>query len=66
MIAREEAWRAIDDHRKSCIFSEEDCAARLRTVEISLGRLVGFMIGSGVLGGVAGGLTSTASKLLFQ
>jgi hypothetical protein len=57
-IAAEEAYRAIHKHAQECSFAKEEISKRLRYVEISLARLVGFLIGSGVLGGIAGGLTA--------
>ena len=64
MLAREEAWRAINEHAEHCSFSTDDHSNRLRQVEISMGRLIGFMLGSGALGGATGGLAAAAIKLL--
>jgi hypothetical protein len=64
MVAREEAWRAINEHTQHCPFVADKINDRLRTVEISMGRLIGFMLGSGALGGAAGGIAAAAVKLL--
>lgn len=56
MVARREAYAVIKDHLALCPFAKLDIEQRLRTVEINYARLVGFMAGSGILGGAAGGL----------
>jgi len=58
MIAREEANGAILQHIHLCPFSVDDVNKRLRTIEMGLAKLVGFMIGSGLLGGVAGAVVN--------
>lgn len=62
MVAREEAWKAIAEHTKACPLSTDQIGVRLRTVEISIGRLIGFMLGSGLLGGAAGGIAAGIVK----
>lgn len=58
MIARDEAERAIIQHLTLCPFASADVDKRLRSVEVRFGTLIGFMFGSGALGGLAGaGLT---------
>ena len=61
MLARDEANRAILAHLQLCPLTRDNIANRLRTLEISYGRLIGFLLGSGILGGAAGGI---AAKLL--
>ena len=58
MIARDEARRAIIEHLHLCPFSLDNLNERLRTIEMSFSRLVGFMLGSGLLGGVAGSIVA--------
>ncbi len=58
MIAREESWRAIDQHAATCPLQRDKISERLRTLEISYGRLLGFLLGSGALGGVTGAVVS--------
>jgi hypothetical protein len=55
-LAREEAYKAIAEHTKICPFATEDYSRRIRACEISLARLLGFMAGTGLLGGLVGGL----------
>lgn len=57
LIARQEADRSIKDHLQLCPLVTLQVENRLRCVEVSLGRLIGFMLGSGILGGIAGGLS---------
>lgn len=64
LIAREEAWRVIAEHARSCPLATGDVEARLRGVEISLGRLIGFMLGAGILGGAAGGVVAAGVKAI--
>jgi len=62
-VARDEAGRIIVQHLTLCPFATLDIEKRLRSLELRFVTLIGFMLGSGVLGGVAGvGL----SKLLGQ
>jgi len=58
MIAREEALRVIDRHTEQCPFSLSRVEYRVRCLEISYGRLIGFLLGAGILGGTAGGIVS--------
>jgi hypothetical protein len=58
MIARDEARKVILEHLTLCPFAAEDVAKRVRAIEITLGRLIGFMLGSGALGGLAGAATA--------
>lgn len=61
LVARDEAERAVDRHALNCPFAAARVEVRLRTLEISYARLLGFLLGSGILGGAAGG---AVAKLL--
>lgn len=54
LIAKSEAERVIMQHLALCPFATEQVGHRLRTLEISYARLIGFMAGSGLIGGTAG------------
>jgi hypothetical protein len=56
LLARQEAVASIRDHLELCPLVSLHVEDRLREVEITVGRLIGFMVGSGLLGGVAGGI----------
>jgi hypothetical protein len=58
MIAREEADRAIIQHIDLCQFNRSDVDRRVRALEMGYARLVGFMLGSGALGGAAGAIAA--------
>lgn len=58
MVAREEAERAILLHIGRCQFVQSDIEPRLRVVELSLSKLIGFMLGSGMLGGATGAMVT--------
>lgn len=58
LLAREEAQSAIDRHAAACSFNNARVEYRVRCLEISYGRLIGFLLGAGILGGAAGGLVS--------
>ncbi len=53
-VAREEAEKAIATHLALCPFATTGVNERLRTVELRFATLVGLLMGSGVLGGIAG------------
>lgn len=53
-IIREEARRIIKEHLILCPFAQLDIEERIRKQENRFHLLVGFMLGSGVLGGAAG------------
>jgi hypothetical protein len=57
-IAAEEARKIILEHLTLCPFAKFDIEARVRTIEKHYAALVGFMVGSGLLGGAAGALLS--------
>ena len=54
LIAREEAGKIIQEHLGWCPFTKLQIEPRLRLQEQRFYALVGFMLGSGVLGGAAG------------
>jgi hypothetical protein len=58
MIARDEAHQVILEHIRLCPFAVDNVNNRLRNVELNLSRLIGFMLGSGLLGGVAGSIVA--------
>jgi hypothetical protein len=53
LIAREEARLVIHEHLTLCPLAQDKIADRLRAVEITQARLIGFMAGSGLLGGIS-------------
>ena len=55
MIARDEANHAIIQHISLCPLNSEHIAERLRLLENRFSLLIGLMVGSGLLGGLAGG-----------
>ena len=54
LVAEAAARQVVIEHIGLCPFTGAKIEERLRTIETSFARLVGFMIGSGLLGGVAG------------
>lgn len=61
LIAEAAARQVVIEHIGLCPFASSKIDERIRTLETSLARLTGFMLGSGLLGGAAG---ATVSKLL--
>jgi hypothetical protein len=61
LVARDEASKAIIQHLRLCPMADQQIPQRLRSLELNFWKLVGFMAGSGLLGGLAGGL---AAKLI--
>jgi len=59
LIAREAANAAVIQHLNLCPVIQARVDERLRAVEVSQARLIGFMIGSGLLGGTAGAIVSS-------
>jgi hypothetical protein len=55
LLAQREAERVILQHLSLCPFATLHIEERLRTIEGRFLLLIGFMIGSGLLGGIAGG-----------
>ena len=53
-IAREEARTEITHHMTLCQFAADRIAERTRSLEVKLATLLGFMAGSGLLGGITG------------
>jgi hypothetical protein len=62
-LARDVFNLLIQSHLNWCPFSNLKIEERVRTMENRFGILIGFMMGSGLLGGAAGALLS---KLLGQ
>ena len=58
LVSREEAAKVISDHLGWCPFAKLDIEQRVRSIENRFTLLIGFMVGSGILGGVAGTLLS--------
>ena len=56
LIARDEASKAIIQHLRLCPMADQQIPARLRSLELNFWKLVGFMLGSGALGGATGAL----------
>jgi len=53
-IAHEEAEKVILQHLKLCPFANLNIEERVRKIETRIALLLGFMIGSGIIGGAAG------------
>ncbi len=58
-VAKEAAREVIEEHTRACPIVE--VGRRVRMLEISFAKLLGFMVGSGLLGGGAG---AVAAKLI--
>ena len=58
LIIRDEVTRLIERHANNCRFIVDEHPKRLRTIETKFGTLLGFMAGSGLLGGAAGAYIS--------
>jgi len=54
LITQEITNSSIDYHASNCPFKTQDITGRVRNLELSLAKLIGFMFGSGLLGGTAG------------
>jgi hypothetical protein len=54
-------WTAITKHAQACPLAATQMEPRLRAVEITVARLIGFMLGTGTLGGTIG---AAITKLL--
>jgi hypothetical protein len=54
LLARQEAERAILQHLTLCPFANLHIEERLRTIELRFAWLIGLMMGSGLIGGIAG------------
>jgi hypothetical protein len=61
-LARDEFNALIQSHVNWCPFSKLEIEKRLRQTEGRFSMLIGFMIGSGILGGAAGGLVAQLMK----
>ena len=59
-IIRDEATKSLLQHLSLCPYATLQVEPRLRALEISYARLLGFMAGAGILGGTLGAtLTKT-------
>jgi hypothetical protein len=58
LIAEAAARQVVIEHIGLCPFAGAKVEERLRTIETSYARLIGFMLGSGLLGGVGGGIVA--------
>ena len=58
LIAEAAARQVVIEHLSLCPFAVGKVDERLRNVETSFARLVGFMLGSGLLGGAAGAVVA--------
>jgi len=54
LIAEAAARQVVIEHISLCPFAGSKVEERLRSLETSFARLIGFMIGSGLLGGITG------------
>jgi hypothetical protein len=61
LVAEAAARQIIIEHISLCPFAGAKVEERLRNMETNYARLIGFMLGSGLLGGVAG---SVVAKLM--
>jgi hypothetical protein len=62
-IAKEAAQEIILQHLSLCPFAGLNIEIRVRKLENDFARLIGFMIGSGIIGGAAG---STIAHLFMR
>jgi hypothetical protein len=58
LVAEAAARQVIMEHISLCPFAQAKVEERLRNVETSFARLIGFTIGSGLLGGTAGAIVA--------
>jgi len=58
LLAEAAAHQVVIEHISLCPFAADHVSDRLRSIEINFGRLVGFMLGSGLLGGIAGSIVA--------
>ena len=61
LVAEAAARQVVIEHIRLCPFAGSKIDERVRGLETSFARLVGFMLGSGLLGGAAG---ATIAKLI--
>ena len=59
LLARDEANKLLLSHLQLCPLIKAGTESRLRSLETSIAKLTGFMIGSGLLGGGVGGAISS-------
>ena len=56
LVAKDEINKALIQHLALCPFSKDQVPNRLRQMELKFATLVGFMVGSGIIGGTVGAL----------
>ncbi len=61
LIIRDETNKLLLAHLRLCPFVSNEIEKRTRHLETQLAKLIGFMIGSGLLGGMSG---AAVAKLL--
>ena len=61
LIVRDETNKLLLSHLQLCPFVGNEIEKRTRNLETKLAKLIGFMIGSGLLGGMSG---AAVAKLL--
>lgn len=62
LIAEAAARQVVIEHISLCPFMAGKIDERVRTLETGYARLIGFMVGSGALGGAAGAVVSELFK----
>jgi len=58
LVAEGAARQVVMEHLSLCPFGKANCEQRLRALETNFARLIGFMLGSGALGGATGAILS--------
>ncbi len=58
LVAEAAARQVVIEHIRLCPFAGSKIDERVRALETNYARLVGFMLGSGLLGGAAGAAVS--------
>lgn len=61
MIIRDEFTNAIIQHANLCVFHAEEYPRRIRKLEVSYGKIIGYLFASSLL---AGGAGVAASKVI--
>lgn len=58
LVAESAARQVVSEHMGRCPFAAGRIDERVRTLETGYARLIGFMLGSGALGGAAGAVAA--------
>lgn len=61
LIARDEANKLLLSHLQLCPFVSNEIEKRTRTLEKGMARVIGFAVGSGLIGGVG---STVISKII--